>query len=252
MAKTNTKYNATEVHITRSVAGLFLFAALAVSVWMVRHFYREVPYLYIIAAAIFTVGTAASVFLVLREKKAGAELKIFGADYWTYIAVAGLIVHACMALALSENLRSVIQPVMYVILIAMYVIYITSWNLEKNFRMFACLCGAASVLPMLHYQCFYDQRIFVGTNPIPMISANTRSTVGWVLLAVAAVAFLWLKYKKGISCWKQQGVLGILAIYWLLLFILQDISFWLTLGVCLAVAVYFILLRILKQIRVIG
>lgn len=252
MAKTNTKYNTAEVHITRSVAGLFLFAALAVSVWVVRHFYREMPYLYIIAAALFALGTVASIFFAWREKKAGTELKIFGADYWSYIAVAGLIVHACMALALSENLRSVIQPVMYVILIAMYVIYITSWNLEKGFKIFSCLCGAACVLPMLHYQCFYDQRIFVGTNPVPMISADTRATVGWVLLAVAAVVFLWLKYKKGVSCWKQLGVLGILALYWLLLFVMADISFWLTLGVCIVMAIYFVLLRVLKQIRVIG
>lgn len=252
MAKTNSKYNATEVHITRSVAGLFLFAALAASVWVVRHFYREVPYLYIIAAALFVLGTAASLFFAQREKKAGAKLKIFGADYWLYLAVSGLIVHGGMALALSENLRAVVQPVMYVLLLALYVIYITAWNLDRSFKSFACLCAAAVALLMAHYQCFYDLRVFVGTNPVPMVAADTRSTVGWVLLAVGALVFMWLKYKKGISCWKQLGVLGIVAIYWLMLFMLPDISSWLTLGVCLTLTVYFVLLRVLKQIRVIA
>ena len=252
MAKTTTKYNATEVHITRSVAGLFIFAALMVSVWLVRHLYRNVPFLYIIAAVIAAAATAACIVLLHRQKKAGEGLKIFGVDYWLYIAVAGLIVHGGMALALSENLRSVVQPVMYLILIVMYVIYITAWNLEKNFKNFACMCGVAGVLPMVHYQCFYDQRVFVGTNPIPMIAAGTRATVGWVLLVAAALYFLWQRHKKGVSCWKQIGVLVILAIYWLLLFWLQNHSYLLTLGVCLAMAVYFVLLRIFKQIRVIA
>ncbi len=252
MAKTNTKYNATEVHITRSVAGLFIFAALLISVWGVRHLYRELPFLYIAAASLFALATAVLVWLSYREKKAGGELKLFGADYWLYIAVAGTIVHGAMLLALSENLRAVVQPVMYLILIVMYLIYITAWNLERGFKRFSCLCAAACVLPFAHYQCFYDQRVFVGTNPIPMVSPDTRATVGWVLLAAAAVCFVWLRYKKGVSCWKQLGVLGILSLYWILLFALQSASFYLTLGVSIAVAVYFVLLRILKQIRVIA
>ena len=252
MAKTNTKYNATEVHITRSVAGLFIFAVLTLSVWLVRHLHREVPFLYIIAAGVFAAATAACIVWYLHQKRMGGELKLFGADYWLYIAVAALIVHGGMALALSENLRAVIQPVMYMILIVMYVIYITAWNLDKVFKTFACLCGAASVLPMIHYQCFYDQRVFVGTNPVPMIAADTRAAVGWVLLAAAAVFFLYQRYKKGASCWKQLGVLAILAVYWLLLFLLQDYSYLLTLGVGILLAVYFVLLRILKQIRVIA
>ncbi len=252
MAKTNTKYNATEVHITRSVAGLFIFGLLMVSVWLVRHLYRDLPFLYAVAAGLFAIATGAMIWLTCREKKAGAELKLFSADYWLYIAVAGLIVHGMMLAALSENLRAVVQPVMYLILFALYLVYITAWNLDKSFKRFACLCAAAAVLPVIHYQCFYDQRIFVGTNPIPMVTPDTRSTVGWVLLAVAAICFVWLRHKKGVSCWKQLGVLAILAVYWLLLFLLKNASFYLTLVVSILVAIYFVLMRVLKQIKVIA
>ena len=252
MAKRNAKYNATEVHITRSVAGLFIFAALLISVWGVRHLYRNVSFIYIIAAVLFVGGTVALGWLDRKQKKAGENLKIFGPDYWLYVVGTGAVVHVGMLIALSENLRAVVQPVMYLVVIVMYVVYITVWNLGAHFKRFACWCALACVLPFVHYQCFYDQRIFVGTNPIPMVAADTRCMFGWILLLGAGVCLLWLWKKRGMSCWKQLVLLGILSVYWLLLFWLQKHSYALTLGVSITVALYFVLMRILKQIRVIN
>ena len=92
MANKNQKYNALEVHITRSVAGLFLFALLLGSVWGIRKLHLLTGWAIYASVALLLGVTLTLALCLKRQRNAGIvpEHRVWGIDYWLYIAATAL------------------------------------------------------------------------------------------------------------------------------------------------------------------
>lgn len=250
--KTSIKYNATEVRITRCVVGLFLYFALALSIWGVRRLYRAADFLVYITAVLFIAAAVTTGILMRRQKKAGIDLArtVWGMDYWFYIALSGAAAHTVLALTRPVEFWTYTAPIVYVMLALHYLLYVTAVDQGKNFCCFGFFSAAAGLGVMAMYQTYYNSKQLTISTRI--FSHENAFTVGWVVLAAAAVFLLYIAKKKKTSFWKQLGVVGIFALYWLALQMGWGSGLVDSIVAASVLGLWYVLLRVLKQIKVIA
>ena len=252
MNKKTIKYNASEVHITRSVVALFIYMAMLASVWLVRRMHRDMSSLLYVFAGLFLVLTAVTAVVAHLQKKGGADLstRVWGMDYWLYLSVSGLSAHALLVISHTMDLWTYMVPMVYVMLILHYVLYVSAIDQGRNFCWFGFLSAAAGLGMMGNYQTYYNtaQQI-ISTQFFPQ---KTAFTVGWVIIGLAAAVIAYFGWRKKISCWKQLGTVAIFAAYWGVLQMKWGTGFLVTLIGAGVLALWYITLRILRQIKVIG
>ncbi len=245
------KYNAVEVRITRCVAALFLFGLIALSLWGVRRLYRYADFLIYISSALFAVAAVVTGILSHRQKKAGVALeqKVWGMDFWYYIALSGAIAHVLLAVTRPVEFWVYTAPMAYLLLVLHYLLYVAALDQGKSFGVFGFLCAAAGLGAMGMYQTYYNpKQLTISTR---IFSHADAYTVGWIVLAAAAVLIVYIARRQKASFWKQLSVAVLFAAYWgaLQLGLGGQITTWIFAGV---LAVWFVLLRVLRQIKVIG
>lgn len=246
------KYNAAEVRITRCVTGLFLFAALAATIWGVRRLYREADFLIYITTGLFLALTVITALLTRRQKKAGIELahKVWGMDYWTYLSASGAAVHLLLAVTRPVEFWTYTAPMAYILLALLYILYVTGMDQGRDFCSFGFLTAGAGLGAMAMYQTYYNpKQLTISTR---LLSHGDATTLGWVMIAVAGALMLFFSYKMGKLLWKHLGSVAIFALYWLALQLKWGeglILTWIAAGV---LALWYVILRILRQIKVIS
>ncbi len=246
------KYNAAEVRITRGVAGLFLYALMALSLWGVRRLYRTADFLIYITAGAFLLLTVLAVILMKRQKKAGVELahKVWGMDYWLYLSASAAAAHLLLALSRPVEFWAYTAPMAYVLLAVLYILYLTAMDQGGDFVFFGFLTAGAGMGAMAMYQTYYNpKQLTISTR---ILSYQDACTTGWVVIGAALLLLLYFSYKKTRLCWKQMGSVAIFALYWMALQLKWgegEILTWIAAGV---LAFWYVILRILRQIKVVS
>lgn len=253
MAKNKTvKYNAQEVHITQSVVALFLYALMIFSVWGVRRLYRAVDFLVYVTAGVLLAAFVLTLLLWKKQQKAGAlrGTQPWGMDFWCYLCASAASAHLLLALTRPVEFWTYTAPIVYVMLILHYLLYVTAVDQGADFLRFGFLCATAGLGMMGTFQTYYNTRQL--TIPTRLLAHRDAYTVGWVVLAAAALLMLYFWKKKGISCWKNLSVVAIFAAYWGVLQLGWGSGYIVTLIFSGVLAGWYILLRVLRQIRVIA
>ncbi len=251
MAKKTVKYNSAEVHITRSVVGLFLFLLLAASVWGARKLHLLTGWAIFVIVGLLTVLTVFVGIQKSKQKKAGVSFEntVWAMDYWFYLSCAALASHAILLISLPVDWWIYTTPIAWLLLGEMYVLYVATWDQNKEFQYYGWLCAASGIGVLLNYQTYYNtMQNFV---TFRFVQQSVAFTIGWCALGLLALAIWYYGKKKGYKIWKFEGVLLIFALYWL---VLQQgwLNGKLTSLICgILIAIYFVLLRILRQIKII-
>ncbi|MBQ6947418.1 MAG: hypothetical protein IJN42_05165 [Clostridia bacterium] len=250
--KRSIKYNAAEVQISRSVVALFIYLALMASVWGVRRLYRAADFLVYITAGVLLAAFGVTLFLWKKQQKAGVlpGSQPWGMDFWCYLCASAATAHLLLVLTKPVEFWKYTAPIIYVMLILHYLLYVTAIDRGKNFLCFGFLAATAGLGMMGMYQTYYNS--VQNTISTHIISHQDAYTVGWVVMAAATVAILLISKKKKVSFWKQLSVVGIFAAYWGVLQLGWGTGYVVTLIFGGILAVWYVLLRVLQQIKVIA
>ena len=251
MAKKMVKYNAAEVHITHSVVGLFLFLLIALSVWGIRRLHLLTGWAIYVSVGLLAALTVYIGILRKKQKAQGISFQntIWSMDFWFYLSCAALASHAILMVSLPVEWWIYTTPIAWLLLGEMYVLYVTTYDQDKDFRWYGWLCAITGIAVLLNYQTYYNtMQNFI---TFRLLEQSVAFVIGWAGLAILAILAVYFFKKKGQAIWKYRSVLDIFALYWLVLqqgWMTGALASLLCGGLIL---LHFVCLRILRQIKVI-
>lgn len=247
------KFVQNEVRITRASVALFAFLGIAACVWLVSHLRLPLSrqgWWMLPIAGVPTLVAGFLFFLARREKKTGRE-RVFSRSFWCFLCatLAGAMLFLVATMPVDYWTYSV--PLDFLALILTYIIYVFAWYEGGDFRRFSILAALLGFGCAAMYQNYFSpKQITIST---ALLSARVVYTIGWWLLAAAALALVILKWKKktDVRIWKDLVLLAFTVLYWMALSHKWWKGMYLSLTFGGVLFGWFVLLRIFKRFKVI-
>ncbi|MBR5783439.1 MAG: hypothetical protein IKY33_04370 [Clostridia bacterium] len=246
------RYNASEVRLTHGVAGVVLFAVIGLSIWGIRKLHLMTGVAIFVSAPLLALAAAVLGVVYYRQKKSGADFahQIWAVDYWFYVVLCAAIAHGMLLVSLPVDWWVYTAPMAYVLVAAMFVLYVSGWDQRGDFKCMGIVSLVAGLGAMLNYQTYYNpKQSFI---VFRVVSQQAAFTIGWIVLCAALFVVWYTGKKKKFSVWKSLGVLLISTLFWAVLQFCPDYGRVITYVYGGILVLFYALLRVLRQIKIIS